>query len=613
MVASRSPSSFFCSRTWSPRPDAVVRSDESLNAGYTNAPLSFGKLPGVQYVRSTTITITQMTTQLTAIAKEFSFPSTSGICLYFHTTQAGVSVTPRISEESWNVLWSHLFDARSPAPSAGQMPIGGKIEFDIDFRRARWYESWISVPRREVDVPQSVAPSRPPTLGHFRGDSRTTFADEPNDDQLETISLMQQQGRPRLNRHVPRKLSLLDRFDASSIRSGSKLVPRQHSPPSPTAHSAHVVHALSPIVQENSPTNDRQHLNQLVTTWRAGAAKAVPSPLAATGQTSLDPVNLPNTFPLGDSTPEDNSPTSEINLADYAWSISSAGPPEYDSDLETFESWGRVPSVHLDRRNEGSVMLTPTTVTSLALWDVDWEYSPVSNVDRLPSPDLAGRMIEDCPPTPSTHTSWGPPSEYPPSPTSDVYFYYRAPSIDLGQRGEYSRPVTPATATSWGPPSEYPPSPSSDHYLYYRAPSIDLGHRGEFSRPVTPSTATSWGPPESWPASPVSPYYVCTPDAGDRSFNIDDGFVRALPSRPWNHVWPYKNGSISESSETGDASDAESEVSNPWNHVWPYNAGRAAQASVSSIGYPHFDLCKYSAYSRYLAVTKVLDRSCGNA
>ena len=537
----------------------------------------------------------QMSTQLTAIAKEFSFPSTSGICLYFHTTQAGVTVTPRISEDSWGVLWSHLFDARSPAPSPSQMPICGKIEFDIDFRRARWYDSWISIPRREVDVPQSVVPSRPPTLGHFRGDSRTTFADEQVDDQLETISLMQQQTRPRLNRHIPRKLSLLDRFDATSIRSGSKLVPRQHSPPSPTAHSAHVIHALSPIVQENSPVNDRRHLDQLVTTWRASAAKASPSPLAATGQTSLDPVNLPNTFPLDDSTPEDKSPTSEINLADYAWSISSAGPPEYDSDLETFESWSRVPSVHLDRRNEGSVMLTPTTVTSLALWDVDWEYSPVSNVDRLPSPDLAERMIEDCPPTPSTHTSWGPPSEYPPSPTSELYYHYRAPSVDLGHRGEFSRPATPSTATSWGPPSEYPPSPSPDQYLYYRPPSVDLGHRGEFSRPVTPSTATSWGPPDSWPASPVSPFRVRTPDAGDRCFNVDDGFVRANPVRPWNHVWPYK----AESSDTGDASDAESEVLNPWNQVWPYNATRTRHAaessisSMSSIGYPHFDICKF--------------------
>ena len=139
----------------------------------------------------------QMSTQLTAIAKEFSFPSTSGICLYFHTTQAGVTVTPRISEDSWGVLWSHLFDARSPAPSPSQMPICGKIEFDIDFRRARWYDSWISIPRREVDVPQSVVPSRPPKLGHFRGDSRTTFADEQVDDQLETIALMQQQTRPR--------------------------------------------------------------------------------------------------------------------------------------------------------------------------------------------------------------------------------------------------------------------------------------------------------------------------------------------------------------------------------------------------------------------------------
>ncbi|CAL1700668.1 unnamed protein product [Somion occarium] len=472
-----------------------------------------------------------MSSQLTAIAREFSFPSTAGLCLYLHTVQAGLSVTPRVSDESWSLLWSHLFDPRSPAPAPSQIPIGGRLEFDIDLRKARWYDSWLSIPRREMlDVPVSVSPSRPQTLSHFRGDSRTTFADDQGDDQLETISLMQQ-AKSRVNRHVPRKLSLLDRFDVASLRSGSKLNPRHHSPPSPTARSANL-QALSPIVQEDSPLNNRSQLDQLVTSWRA-ASRTAPSPLAATDETS----------------PPDSEPSSEINLADYTWSISSVGPPEYDDDLESIASWDRVPSVHLDRRMEGSVLLTPTTVTSLALWDVDWDYSPVSNVDRLPSPDIAGRMIEDCPPTPSTCTS----------------------------------------LALWDVDWEYSPVSNIE-----RLPSPDIAGRLIEDCPPTPSTCTSWGPPESYPPSPMTPYYVRSPDAGERMFDIDDDFPQMANGGPWHFVWPYHaSDSDDQDALSNDMSVYETEETTPWAQVWPYNADRASQSApchVYTVEYPHFNL-----------------------
>ena len=78
-----------------------------------------------------------MYAQLGAIAREFNFPSIVGICLYMHANEGGILYTPRISEESWGILWGHLFDPNAPGPSGG-LPISGRIEFDIGrFRNGR--------------------------------------------------------------------------------------------------------------------------------------------------------------------------------------------------------------------------------------------------------------------------------------------------------------------------------------------------------------------------------------------------------------------------------------------------------------------------------------------
>lgn len=71
-----------------------------------------------------------MYAQLGAIAREFNFPSTAGICLYMHVNEAGTIFAPRISEESWGILWGHLFEPSTPGPTGG-LPISGRIEFDI--------------------------------------------------------------------------------------------------------------------------------------------------------------------------------------------------------------------------------------------------------------------------------------------------------------------------------------------------------------------------------------------------------------------------------------------------------------------------------------------------
>ena len=471
-----------------------------------------------------------MSTQLVAIAREFAFPSPSGLCLYLHTTINGVTMTPRISDESWQLLWGHLFEPRSPTLPPMQVPIGGKIEFDIDFAKARWYESWIGIGRRDhMDVPVSVTPSRPESLAHWRQDSRTSLVDdqtETPDESLDTLHLGRALRAPG-QKHIPRKLSLLDRLESASVRSGSRLVPRNASPPSPSGQAADGRHplSLSPIIQgDTEPPTARKDIDNFVQSWRVGATLAA-SPLAATGQTSLDPANLPNDMPIVDPHSTDVDAYAELNLEDFQWSVTSLGPEDYDDDvddLNSLESW-RIPSVHLDRRLEGSVCLTPTTCTSFGPpdWDADYQ-SYVSVISRLPSPDLAARMIEDCPPTPST-------------------------------------------ATSWGPPLSYPPSPS----VVSRAPSVDVGQRCMSAVPLTPSTATTWGPPLSWPTTPATPYHVDTPDVAQRSFQLEvpmRRYPRPAPTQtegetePWRSVWPYNSVSTP---------GAEGGASSPYSFVFP--------------------------------------------
>ena len=160
-------------------------------------------------------------------------------------------------------------------------------------------------------------------MSHWRADSQGSINDA-LDDQTDLLSVGQQP-LPRGAARNIKKLSLVDRFDTASARSGSKLVPRDESPPSQTARQSLTLQALSPIVQEDEPGTEKNAIDVRVQSWRMSASAAARSPLAATGQTSLDPVNMPNTMR---DLPTASASEFELNLDDYTWSVSSAGPPD---------------------------------------------------------------------------------------------------------------------------------------------------------------------------------------------------------------------------------------------------------------------------------------------
>lgn len=501
--------------------------------------------------------------QLTAIAREFNFPSTAGVCLYLHLSEGGMTVTPRISDDSWQFLWGHL-DGSSPTSVSRGLPICGRIEFDIDLTKARWYTSWVSGPHK--DAADSIAPSRTPSMSHWRGDSKTSFADEQGTD--ESSSGIQQTRIPASTvRHVPRKLSLVGRFESSSVHSmhsASKSVSQPGI--SPEVNESQTIPVLSPIVQKDEPQTAKQILERRVNNWRVSAS------VSATPKAPA----MPPIGPVAENAQIDDVLASaekvepELNLDDFTWSVSSAGPPspEFDSPLSPY----RLPSVNLDRRIEEAVCMTPSVCTSFGPFDYDL-HSPMTDISLLPSLDIGQRMVEDCPPTPSVCTSFGPFDYDLHSPMTDVS---RVPSLDIGQRIMEDCPPTPSTATSWGPQS-WPPSPLSD----YRAPSIHLAERGDFSRPVTPSTATTWGCLASYPPSPTTPFYTNTPDVGQRAFDPDD-----IASRLTAFVFPYYDAFKGTS----------------WKKVWPYHQGSGdlsreanhdrEKYSQNEFGYPYLTICE---------------------
>lgn len=469
-----------------------------------------------------------MYAQLTAIAREFNFPSTLGLCLYLQISDSGITATPRISDDSWQFLWGQFLDGSNPGHHG--LPISGRIEFDIDLSKARWYPSWISASRRDTML------SHTPSMSHSRGDSRTVFVDDQVNDVQQKNPLVVQPTQ-NLFRHIPKKLSLLSR---PTSRSGTV---------SPEAIDTQIISTLSPIVQDDEPLTAKQELETRVNSWRATTSLVPTHETQTSDPKTVSADALPVTS-AGQASPE-------LNLDDFTWSVSSAGPSS--ERLGSPLSCERLPSVHLDRRL-GSVCLTPSVCTSFGRFDYDL-HSPMTEVSCLPSLDIAHRMIEDCPPTPTTATSWGAPLSYPPSPLSE----YQPPSIHLDRRGEFSRPTTPTTATSWGAPLSWPTTPLSE----YRAPSVDMGERNGWSRPVTPLTATTWGPPMSYPPTPITPFYVHTPDTGQ---HVLDPY-ETLPL-VWNHVWPYHQNQfcIDSTSVTSQKADE-------------------FQDTIPTSNYPHLKIC----------------------
>lgn len=456
--------------------------------------------------------------QLNAIAREFNFPSPVGLCLYLHVTEHGFTTTPRISDEIWPGLWGHLFEARSPT-SLSQMPICGRIEFDIDRRKARWFDSWLTSDRRHAaDVPVSV----PPSLSHWREDSKNSFFDERGDERPEVLSGLRTESR---GRHIPKKLSLVDKLEALSVTSsmaGNGAVQALST-------------SLATILQEGEPKTAKIALEKRVESWRASSS-VTPTPMATTGQVDLDSVPIPNNMQLSDiDILADIDGMDGIDLNDFAWSVSSMGPPDYQS-LASPVSRSHASSVHLDRRLEGSVLLTPSTVTSWGPETLD--NSPMSTIFRLPSPDLGQRVTEDCPPTPSTATSWGP-DELLYSPVSVTF---RLPSPDLGQRVLEDCPPTPITVASWGP-EEPITSPIS---MVSHLPSVKFSKRIPGIWPYTSPMLTAWG-------SPIA--------KSDTSETLD-----ATGLHPNSHIFPYVS--------------APSRLT--WTFVWPFTEVENAYEALQS-------------------------------
>ncbi|KAI0304126.1 hypothetical protein BC826DRAFT_1101019 [Russula brevipes] len=522
--------------------------------------------------------------QLNAIAREFNFPSPVGLCLYLHIAEHGSSMTPRISDE----IGQHY-----------GMPICGRIEFDIDRRKARWLDSWLTSDRRHaVDVPVSV----PPSLSHWHADSKNSVIDEHGDERPEVVP-----GLPTVSRsrHIPKKLSLVDRLETLSLTSSVANAMAGNG-------AVHVLSTSLAKVLQDEPKTAKIALENRVETWRASSSVAA-TPMAVIGQTSLDPIHIPNNIQLSDiDILADTDGVDGIDLNEFAWSVSSPGLPDYEP-LASAVSTSRIPSVHLDRRLEGSVLLSPSTATSWGPESLD--NSPSSILFRLPSPDIGRRVTEDCPPTPSTATSWGP-EELLHSPAS---VQFRLPSPDLGWRLLEDCPPTPSTATSWGP-EELLYSPAS---VEFHLPSPDLGRRMLEDCPPTPTTLPSWGLEEPFHSvvsmasrdplhmAGIWPYTLLMPTTwttqGDtsrksRSAGLhpsDHVFPYFLaPNCPtWTFVWPFfeaENASRAQSSR-GDTNAKSrtaglvfpyfSTPSRPtWTFIWPFFEAENASRALSSQG-----------------------------
>ncbi|CAE6454183.1 unnamed protein product [Rhizoctonia solani] len=422
--------------------------------------------------------------QLTAIAKEFSLPSTTGLCLYLHLPDA--PETPRITDDVWPLLWSrhlHTDDASLPLG----LPVAGRVQFDIDIPSARWYPMWFAHASRSELIPD-LARTIPTSPRSPRG----------------AVSALADAARAQ---RVPRPLALVprqERMPEVQIDSGPSPIP-------------------SPSKAVAPPTANKETVEKV----RRWSALVTPEPAALQPSPPTDDSAAPltddsNTLPTGSMVVEEAEIEPEpLNLEDFQWSISSAGPSSPVSSCATTAS-SRVPSIHLLERVEGSVILTPTTATS---WgphydsDVESELEPEPEW-RVRSPDVGERAEGSVLLTPSTATSWGAPLSYPPTPAQWAEMHELVRSPDLGERVEGSVLLTPSTATTWGAPLSYPPTPAEWHALMdHIVRSPDLGRRAEGSVLLTPSTATTWGPPSAYPDTPeiARPReWIPSPGLGDR-------------------------------------------------------------------------------------------------
>lgn len=406
-----------------------------------------------------------MYAQLAAIAREFNLPSTTGLRVYLHLPEGSVGaglLMPRVTDEVWPLLWTQHFSSDGGPTPPGGVPIGGRIEFDLDLNAARWYNAWA---RSHGQIPISRGPA--------------SFV--PNDLQEDSQSVQAPRSevvaQPSRPTHI-RQLSLLDRRPSARnvpfpITTTTR-IPLVRGPSGDSATEATATGLPSVQMVAREP---RDEVESMVNKWRANTPTVNPGAIHASPEPS----------------------PRLLDLDEFAWSISSAGPLTYDPYEELLVP-SAIRSMHLADRAAGSVILTPTTATSFGppRSGFSHEGSLQSNASRYPSPDLAARAMFEVPLTPDTATSWGPSSE-------DFDYAVldhdsRHPSPDIAARMLEDAPLTPATATSWGPPD--------DEFDYGSASDdLDAGER--------------------------------TPDLGERflsptthSFSFDGPTI-------FSHVWPY--------------------------------------------------------------------------
>ncbi|KAG1754076.1 uncharacterized protein EDB91DRAFT_435520 [Suillus paluster] len=488
--------------------------------------------------------------QLTAIAREFNFPSTVGLCLYHHITDNGITVTPRISDDAWQYLWGHLIESRSSS-GGSQLPIGGRIEFDIDFNKARWFDAWLSGTLRDdtiVPAPQSHA-----SIHHLRGDSKNTFAEEhiANEDRWDNQTT-RSNSRPATIRHAPKKLSLVDRLDSTALQASYK-ASQATSPP-----ANRVAHQLSPIPQSAAPPASKAELHRRVNSWRASAF--------------LDPASMTESYqPVPDATlgagaieamdeyPLEAEVEEPLNLADFAWSVTSAGPPS--PPLDSPASHYRLPSVHLDRRMLESAPLTPSTATSWGPPDDD-RLSDVSSIDRLPSPDIGRRMLESAPLTPATATSWGPADDW----QSDVSSVDRLPSPDIAHRV-----VEDALVSHVSMPGE--------SYSPWVGMSASSSSWFDVTKVATLPSTTSYNPWAGMPWVQVWPWSELDSTQSGDSYS-SWAIVPAIRAWPWFDI---RASEEKKDPELERSTSLNPWAGMPWFNVGPWHDVNGAQASNSVV------------------------------
>lgn len=472
--------------------------------------------------------------QLAAIAREYNMPSTVGLCVYLQTPHVGIMTTPRISDESWPLLWSHLAEndfSQTPLPG---LPIAGRIEFDVDHRKGRWLDTWLGTNRKvSIDFNSTL---RPPW--QLRDEGKT---DRPNgafeapsldaqgereSSPTEQMPLSRKASPPQPRGHL-RRLSLRHSVDVGLSASSSAR---------PAVMNLSTI--VSPDPQGDGPAlKSKQELTERVKSWREGSIvdpaiqQAEQTKANANSQQELSsPHSAGERKVNGFQDDVDTHP--EMDLDDFSWSISSLGPRSYlqsPSDLAS-----PLLSVHIPDRLAGSVCLTPTTATSFGPDDKTYDED-LPSVSRLPSPDIAYRVIEDSPYTPTTATSWGAPSLA--GSFEDVEI--ETQSIDLACRCAGSVPATPVEEAShidlwklspWGLIWPY-----NKVQKTYPGPSLWLGNQGPS---LDPELNTAKG--DRFGYLGYLDYSRFSGNAPLPTSRNEFSAIDAWKLSPWGPIWPYK-------------------------------------------------------------------------